>query len=87
MKKSKCSKRVHLWLSPLSLMACLTTIAPKDGKKLIYYTIYYIRKKNHLYIVHMYSLLHITTQKIETTFNSLLKHNWITTKNIYNTCN
>jgi hypothetical protein len=37
--------------------------------------------------MHMYSLLHIAIQKIETTFNSLLEHNWITIGNIYNTCN
>ncbi len=35
-------KMAHLWLNPLSPMAHLTMIAPKDGKKLIYY----IRKKS-----------------------------------------
>jgi hypothetical protein len=70
MKKSKCSTKAHLWFSPLSPMARLTMIAPKDD----FLKIYYI-KQNHVYKVHMYSLLHIAIQKIETTFNSLLKHN------------
>jgi hypothetical protein len=29
-KKSKCSKHAHLWLNPLSLLAYLTMIAPKN---------------------------------------------------------
>jgi len=63
MKKSKCSKRAHLWFNPLSLMACLIMIAPKDG-------IYIYKKKNHVYAMHMYSLLHIAIQTIETIYNT-----------------
>jgi hypothetical protein len=29
MKKSKCSRKAHLWLNPLPLLACLIVITPK----------------------------------------------------------